>query len=145
MEEALHDMPLFREFAGLNWDTAVPDETTILRFRRLLEEHKLAPQVLALVNELLGAKGLLLRAGTGVDATLIAAPSSTKNASGERDPEMKQSKKGNQWYFAAVNQPSMTGHASANGSVRVRHQCLAFGCLRCVGRTSPWIQADDKS
>ena len=99
MEEALHDMPLFREFAGLNWDTAVPDETTILRFRRLLEEHKLAPQILALVNELLGAKGLLLRAGTVVDATLIAAPSSTKNASGERDPEMKQSKKGNQWFF----------------------------------------------
>ena len=99
MEEALHDMPLFREFAGLNWDTAVPDETTILRFRRLLEEYKLAPQILALVNELLGAKGLLLRAGTVVDATLIAAPSSTKNASGERDPEMKQSKKGNQWYF----------------------------------------------
>ena len=99
MEESLHDVPLLREFAGLNWDTPVPDETTILRFRRLLEEHKLAPQILALVNELLGAKGLLLRAGTVVDATLIAAPSSTKNASGERDPQMKQSKKGNQWYF----------------------------------------------
>ena len=70
MEEALHDVPLFREFAGLNWDTAVPDETTILRFRRLLEEPKLAPQILTLVNELLGAKGLLLRAGTVVDATL---------------------------------------------------------------------------
>lgn len=99
MEESLHDVPLLREFAGVNWDTAVPDETTILRFRRLLEEHKLAPRILALVNELLGAKGLLLRAGTVVDATLIAAPSSTKNASGERDPQMKQSKKGNQWYF----------------------------------------------
>ena len=77
----------------------MPDETTILRFRRLLEEHKLSAQILALVNELLGAKGLMLRAGTVVDATLIAAPSSTKNASGERDPQMKQSKKGNQWYF----------------------------------------------
>jgi len=99
MEEALHDVPLFREFAGLTWETRLPDETTILRFRRLLEEHKLAPQILAVVNELLGAKGLLLRTGTVVDATLIAAPSSTKNASGERDPEMKQSKKGNQWYF----------------------------------------------
>jgi len=99
MEEALHDVPLFREFAGLTWDTAVPDETTILRFRRLLEEHKLAPQILALINELLSAKGLLLRTGTVVDATLIAAPSSTKNASGERDPQMKQSQKGNQWYF----------------------------------------------
>ncbi|HMN22735.1 MAG TPA: IS5 family transposase [Ottowia sp.] len=99
MEEALHDVPMFREFAGLNWDTAVPDETTILRFRRLLEEHKLAEQILALVNELLGAKGLLLRVGTVVDATLIAAPSSTKNASGQRDPQMKQSRKGKQWYF----------------------------------------------
>ena len=99
MEESLHDVPLFHEFAGLNWDTPVPDETTILRFRRLLEEHNLAPQILALVNELLGAKGLMLRAGTVVDATLIAAPSSTKNAAGERDPQMKQSKKGNQWYF----------------------------------------------
>ncbi len=99
MEEALHDVPLLREFAGLSWDSAVPDETTILRFRRLLQEHKLAPQILGLINELLSAKGLLLRAGTVVDATLIAAPSSTKNASGERDPQMKQSKKGNQWYF----------------------------------------------
>ena len=94
MEEALHDMALFRDFAGLNWDTRLPDETTILRFRRRLEEHKLAPQILAVVNELLSAKGLLLRYGTVVDATLIAAPSSTKNASGERDPEMKQSQKG---------------------------------------------------
>ena len=99
MEEALHDMPLLRDFAGLNWDTRLPDETTILRFRRLLEEHKLAPQILAVVNELLGAMGLLLRTGTVVDATLIAAPSSTKNASGGRDPEMRQSQKGQQWYF----------------------------------------------
>jgi IS5 family transposase len=99
MEEALHDMPLFREFAGLTWDERLPDETTILRFRRLLETHKLTPQILAVVNDLLVAKGLMLRAGTVVDATLIAAPSSTKNASGERDPEMKQSQKGQQWYF----------------------------------------------
>ncbi len=83
VETMLRDVPLFREFAGLNWDTALPDETTLLRFRRLLEEQKPAPQILALVNELLGAKGLMLRAGTVVDATLIAAPSSTKNASGD--------------------------------------------------------------
>jgi len=99
MEEALHDTPLFREFAGLGWDTRLPDESTILRFRHLLEKHKLAEQILELVNELLRAKGLLLKAGTVVDATLISAPSSTKNASGERDPEMHQTKKGNQWYF----------------------------------------------
>jgi len=98
MEEALHDVPLFREFAGLdNWSTRLPDESTILRFRHLLEKYKLAEQMLALINDLLRDKGLMLRAGTVVDATLIAAPSSTKNASGERDPEMHQSKKGNQW------------------------------------------------
>lgn len=100
MEEALHDMALFRDFAGLGgWDERVPDESTILRFRRVLEKHKLAPQILQTINDLLRGKGLMLRAGTVVDATLIAAPSSTKNASGERDPEMKQSKKGQQWFF----------------------------------------------
>ncbi|WP_066335903.1 IS5 family transposase [Azohydromonas lata] len=100
MEESLHDVPLFREFAQLdNWGTRLPDETTILRFRRLLERHKLAEQILGVVNDLLREKGLLLRTGTVVDATLIAAPSSTKNGKGERDPEMHQSKKGNQWYF----------------------------------------------
>ena len=97
MEEALHDVPLFRDFAGLGgWDERLPDESTILRFRHV---HKLAPQILATINELLEAKGLLLRAGTVVDATLIAAPSSTKNADHVRAPEMHQSKKGNQWYF----------------------------------------------
>ncbi|MCI1192279.1 IS5 family transposase [Calidifontimicrobium sp. SYSU G02091] len=99
MEEALHDVPLFREFAGLNFETRLPDESTILRFRHLLEKHKLAEQILHTVNEMLHAKGLLLKAGTVVDATLIAAPSSTKNDRGQRDPEMHQTKKGNQWYF----------------------------------------------
>ena len=100
MEEALHDVPLLREFAGLGgWAQALPDETTILRFRHKLEEKRLAPQILATVNAVLQAKGLMLREGTVVDATLIAAPSSTKNASGERDPEMKQSAKGKQWFF----------------------------------------------
>ena len=100
MEEALHDVPLFRDFAGLGgWNDRLPDESTILRFRHLLEEHKLASEILKTINALLQAKGLLLRAGTVVDATLIAAPSSTKNEGKERDPEMHQSKKGNQWYF----------------------------------------------
>ncbi len=99
MEEALHDVPLFREFASLGWDSRLPDESTILRFRHLLEKHKLAEHILALVNDRLSGKGLLLKAGTVVDATLIAAPSSTKNKDGQRDPEMHQSKKGNQWFF----------------------------------------------
>ena len=100
MEEALHDMPVFREFAKLNDGVArLPDETTILRFRHLLEKHDLAIDMLRVVNDILQAKGLMMKKGTVVDATLIAAPSSTKNAEGERDPEMKQAKKGNQWYF----------------------------------------------
>ena len=96
MEEALHDIALFREFASLSWDSRIPDESTILRFRHLLEKHQLTDRILALVNDLLRGKGLMLKAGTVVDATLISAPSSTKNESGERDPQMKQSKKGNQ-------------------------------------------------
>lgn len=84
MEEALHEMPLLREFANLGWDTRLPDESTILRFRHLLEKHKLADQILALVNDLLTGKGLLLKASMVVDATLIATPSSTKNCSGSR-------------------------------------------------------------
>jgi IS5 family transposase len=100
MEEALHDVPLFRDFAGLsNWGDRLPDESTILRFRHLLERHKLAEQIFKTVNEMLQGKGLMLKVGTVVDATLIAAPSSTKNKAGERDPEMHQSKKGKQWYF----------------------------------------------
>jgi len=100
MEEALYDVPLYREFAGLDEGmTRLPDESTILRFRHLLETHGLAAQMLTLVNEILSEKGLMLKAGSAVDATLISAPSSTKNGSGKRDPEMHQTKKGNQWYF----------------------------------------------
>ena len=99
MEEAFFDIPLYREFAKLGAHGRLPDESTILRFRHRLEEHKLAEQILATVNELLTSKGLLLRVGTAVDATLIAAPTSTKNKDKARDPEMHSSKKGNQWYF----------------------------------------------
>ncbi|WP_234265107.1 IS5 family transposase [Hydrogenophaga sp. NFH-34] len=100
MEEALYDMALFREFVGLDaGEDNLPDESTILRFRHLLEAHNLSLQILATVNATLAAKGLLLKSGTVVDATLIAAPSSTKNSGGERDPEMHQTKKGNQWHF----------------------------------------------
>ena len=98
MEEAFFDTPLYRDFAGLDAHGRMPDESTILRFRHRLERHKLADQILATVNELLAAQGLLLKAGTAVDATLIAAPSSTKNKDKARDPEMHQTKKGQQWY-----------------------------------------------
>jgi IS5 family transposase len=98
-EEALHDVSLFCDFAGLsNWADAMPSQTSILRFRHLLEHHKLANQFLTTVNALLSAKGLLLKAGTVVDAQLIAVPISTKHRDGTRGPEMHQSEKGNQWY-----------------------------------------------
>ena len=99
MEEALYDTPVMRRFAGLGGLDTVPDETTILNFRRLLETHDLARQMLEQVNTFLSRKGLSLRGGTIVDATIIAAPSSTQNGDGRRDQEMHQTRKGNQWYF----------------------------------------------
>ena len=95
----IFDVPLYREFAQLDANGRLPDESTILRFRHRLEKHKLADGILASVNHLLSEQGLLLKEGSAVDATLIAAPSSTKNKSGKRDPEMHSSKKGNQWHF----------------------------------------------
>ena len=118
MEEALHDMPVFREFARLDGAMMrLPDETTILRFRHLLEKHDLATDMLRVVNDLLQAKGLTMKKGTVVDATLIAAPSSTKNAAGERDPEMKQTKKGNQWYFGMKAHIGVDAHSGLVHSV----------------------------
>jgi IS5 family transposase len=116
MEEALYDTPMFREFAGLDvGEDHLPDESTILRFRHLLEAHNLGMQILTTVNATLAAKGLLLKSGTVVDATLIAAPSSTKNSSGERDPEMHQTKKGNQWHFG------MKAHAGVDADSGLVH------------------------
>ncbi|RIK25258.1 MAG: IS5 family transposase [Chloroflexi bacterium] len=97
MEEELHERPLYRRFVGLHGAARMPDETTILRFRHLLEKHELAPQVLVTINAGLAQRGLMLKTGTVVDATNIAAPSSTKNKDGERDPEMHQTRKGKQW------------------------------------------------
>lgn len=99
MEEALYDTAVMRRFAQLGGQAEIPDETTILNFRRLLEQRGLAAKMLAKVNAHLSRKGLSLRSGTIVDATIIAAPSSTKNQEGQRDPEMHQAKKGQQWYF----------------------------------------------
>ena len=99
-EDAIYDSESMRRFAGVELsEDVVPDETTILRFRHLLEQHGLPQKIFAAVRELLAAKRLLLQSGTIVDATIIAAPSSTKNAAQARDPEMRQTKKGNTWYF----------------------------------------------
>lgn len=116
MEEALHDIPLYREFARLDAGmTRLPDESTILRFRHLLEAHDLGAQILEAVNTHLAQQGLLLKMGTVVDATLIAAPSSTKNSTGTRDPEMHQTKKGNPWHFG------MKAHIGADADSGLVH------------------------
>ena len=115
MEEAFFDTPLLREFAQLQEFSRLPDESTILRFRHRLEKYKLAEQILATVNEFLTQRGLLLKAGTAVDATLIAAPSSTKNKDHARDPEMHSSKKGEQMYFG------MKAHIGADAESSLVH------------------------
>jgi len=114
VEEALYESATLRRFAGVDLGVApAPDETTVLRFRHLLERYDLGGEMLDTVNEHLEAKGIRIATGTIVDATIIHAPSSTKNASGERDPEMHQTKKGNQWYFglkAHIGVDSKEGH-----------------------------------
>ena len=100
MEDGLYDSESMRRFAGLDLgEEVVPDETTILRFRHLLEKHQLTEAMFNEVRGLLEQKGLLLKSGTIVDATIIAAPPSTKNAEGKRDPEMHQTRKGKDWHF----------------------------------------------
>jgi transposase, IS5 family len=99
-EDSLYDIESMRRFAGLELaEDAIPDESTILRFRHLLEKHQLTEQIFAEIRSLLEEKRLLLRSGTIVDATIIAAPPSTKNAAEARDPEMHQTKKGKDWHF----------------------------------------------
>jgi IS5 family transposase len=116
MEEAFYESPVLRRFAGVDLGrAAAPDETTILRFRHLLEEHALGAAILVTVNRYLDARGIRITTGTIVDATIIHAPSSTKNSSGERDPEMHQTRKGNQWYFGAK------AHIGMDSKERVVH------------------------
>ena len=118
MEEALHDVPLLRQFAGLDaFEDVMPDESTILRFRHLFEQKELAVAICAEVNSVLSEKGLSMKRGSVVDATLIAAPSSTKNQDKKRDPEMTQTKKGNQWHFRMTSRRRRTpaGRSRAAG------------------------------
>ena len=113
-EEALYESPVLRRFAGVDLGRApAPDESTILQFRHLLEKHDLGGAMLQTMNEYLESRGIRISRGTIVDATILHAPSSTKNRSGERDPEMHQTRKGKQWYFglkAHVGVDSKQGH-----------------------------------
>jgi IS5 family transposase len=118
-EEALYDSEAIRRFVGIELgEDAFPDETTILHFRHLLEQHQLTEAMFALVRDLLDTQGLLMKQGTIVDATIIAAPSSTKNSTGTRDPQMHQTKKGNQWYFG------MKAHIGADADSGLVHSVI---------------------
>jgi len=119
-EEALYDSEAMRRFAGIELgDDRIPDETTILNFRHLLERHELTEAIFAEVNGHLADKGITLRSGTLVDATIIDAPSSTKNKAGARDPEMSSTKKGNAWYFG------MKAHVGVDADSGIVHSVEA--------------------
>jgi IS5 family transposase len=124
-EEALYDSTSLRCFVGIDLGCeAVPDATTLLKFRRLLEKHQLGERLFAEVGRVLQASGMKLASGTIVDATLIAAPSSTKNKQQARDPEMHQTRKGKQWYFGmklhiGVDSQSGLAHSAVVTSANV--------------------------
>jgi IS5 family transposase len=118
-EEALYDMHSMRNFAGLDLaQDAIPDETTILNFRHLLERHNLTEALFEAVSGYLEERALLMRGGTIMDATLIAASPSTKNRSGKRDPDMSQTKKGNQWYFGMKAHIGVDAHSGLVHTVK---------------------------
>jgi IS5 family transposase len=115
-EDSLYDSIAMRNFVGVDLGReAAPDETTICKFRHLIEGRGLGKKILAAVNDHLKAKGIKIGTGTIMDATLISAPSSTRNKKGERDPEMRQTKKGNQWYFG------MKGHVGVDSKEKIIH------------------------
>ena len=138
-EDAIYDSESMRRFARVELgEDAVPDETTILRFRHLLEEHKLQAAIFEAVNGLLTEKRLLLRTGTIVDATILAAPSSTKNATGKRDPEMKQTRKGNQWYFG------MKLHVGTDPQGRVHHVTATHAAVADITEMQNLLHGEER-
>jgi transposase, IS5 family len=120
VEEALYDSAVMRQFAGIDLgNEPVPDETTVCKFRHLLEEHQLGGEILETVNLYLQSRGVRISSGTIVDATIIHAPSSTKNQEEKRDPEMHQTRKGKQWYFG------MKAHVGVDSKTKVVHTVVA--------------------
>jgi IS5 family transposase len=120
VEEALYDSAVMRQFVGIDLGREpVPDETTVCKFRHLLEQHQLGGEILETVNLHLQAKGVRITTGTIVDATIIEAPSSTKNREQQRDPEMHQTKKGNQWHFG------MKAHVGVDSKTKMIHTVVA--------------------
>ena len=154
-EDSLYDIESMRRFAGIELESdAIPDESTILRFRHLLEEHHLAQEIFAEVRKLLEQRNLLLKSGTIVDATIIAAPPSTKNQEQARDPEMHQTRKGKQWHFGmkahigcdthGIVHTLVTTHAAAS-DISQMHKLLHGKEREVYGDQAYWSQAHRES
>jgi transposase, IS5 family len=139
-EDALYDSAALRRFVGVDLGrAAAPDETTILNFRHLLEKHELCGKMLDTVNLYLDRKGIRISTGTIVDATIIAAPSSTKNEKKERDPEMHQTRKGNQWYFG------MKAHIGVDSKEGIVHSvCTSAASVSDVHMLPDLLHGDEK-
>ncbi len=132
VEEALYDSVLMRQFAGIDLgQEPVPDETTVCKFRHLLEEHDLGGAMLETVNLHLQQKGVRITTGTIVDATIIHAPSSTKNREQQRDPEMHQTRKGKQWYFG------MKAHVGVDSKTKMIHSAVVTAANVADARVLP--------
>ena len=140
LEDALYDSQALQSFARIDLQAeGVPDATTLLKFRHLLETHDLCKGLFTAINADLTARGLLLREGTLVDATLIAAPSSTKNQAKQRDPEMHQTKKGNQWYFG------MKAHIGADRDSKLVHTVVVTAAnVADVTKTAELLHGEEK-
>jgi len=140
VEEAIYDSYAMRRFMGLDFAVEqVPDATTLLHFRHLLEKHQLGEKLFESQNEIFEAQGWIMRGGSIVDATIIAAPSSTKNATGTRDPEMHQTKKGNQWYF------QMLAHIGADAGTGYVHSVTATAAnVHDLDQVAELLRDDDE-
>ena len=131
-EEALYDSVVMRQFAGIDLgQEPVPDETTVCKFRHLLEEHALGGEILQTVNLYLESRGVKITRGTIVDATVIHAPSSTKNRAQQRDPEMHQTRKGKHWYFG------MKAHVGVDSRTKMIHSVVATAANVADSRMLP--------
>jgi IS5 family transposase len=142
-EESLYDSEAMRHFAGIELgDDRIPDETTILNFRHLLERHGLTEAIFAEVNAHLAGKGITLRSGTLVDATIIDAPASTKNEAQARDPEMSSTRKGNDWYFGMKAHVGVDAHSGVVHSLQTTtaktHDSQVWDDLLHGAETSVW-------
>lgn len=139
IEDSIYDSYAMRSFMHIDFnEQQVPDATTLLKFRHMLEKNKIGEKIFADVNERLDKSGLIMHGGTIVDASLIAAPKSTKNKTGERDPEMHQTKKGNEWYFG------MKVHAGVDAATGYVHSLTGTAAnMHDVSETSKLIREDD--